>query len=419
MTPEPSEEIAGIAAWLADYSGISTSIIGASTLLRAIRQRLKATGVSDIASYQELLLASADEQQNLVELVVVPETWFFRDRHPYAYLRDHVAGLLQGGSPLQPLRLLSAPCSTGEEPYSMAMTLFDMGLSSQAFSIDAIDICRQSIRKARAAVYGKHSFRGVSEEEQRRHFQATPKGQALHAAIRQPVHFRRSNLMDGLSQLATRYEVIFCRNLLIYLEEEASQRLLESFSGLLKEGGLLIVGSAETGKVPSSLYSPIRAPFVFGFLRRELQALPVPSAVSSVAVSPPPRPRSSRSPRRSPSRSQRPSGPLSPSRPSRVSQPAAQPPAARAAAAQDPVQEAQRFARELERDPCSHATYLRFGQWLASQNRDEEAIDCLQKCLYLKPDSRDALQAMIQLTTQLGQLERSRQYQGRLERLDP
>ena len=83
------------------------------------------------------------------------------------------------------------------------------------------------------------------------------------------------------------------------------------------------------------------------------------------------------------------------------------------------MQEAQRFARELERDPYSHAAYLRFGQWLASQNRDEEAIDCLQKCLYLKPDSRDALQAMIQLTTQLGQLERSRQYQGRLERLDP
>ena len=280
MTPEPSEEIAGIAAWLSDYSGISTSIIGASTLLRAIRQRLKATGVSDIASYQELLLASADEQQNLVELVVVPETWFFRDRHPYAYLREHVAGLLQAGLPSQPLRLLSAPCSTGEEPYSMAMTLLDMGLPSQAFSIDAVDICRRSIRKARLAVYGKHSFRGVSEEEQRRHFQATAKGQALHAAIRQPVHFRRANLMNCQAELATRYDVIFCRNLLIYLEEDASQQLLESFAGLLKVGGLLIVGSAETGKVPSSLYSPIRTPFVFGFLKREPQALPVPAAAA-------------------------------------------------------------------------------------------------------------------------------------------
>ena len=422
MTADSAGDIHGIAAWLAAYSGISTTIIGIPSLMRAVQQRLKATGVTELATYHDLLLESPEEQQDLVELVVVPETWFFRDRHPYAYLREHVAGLLQAGLPSQPLRLLSAPCSTGEEPYSMAMTLLDMGLPSHSFSIDAVDICRRSIRKARQAVYGKHSFRGVSEEEQRRHFQATAKGQALHPAIRQPVHFRRSNLMNCQAELATRYDVIFCRNLLIYLEEDASQQLLESFAGLLKVGGLLIVGSAETGKVPSSLYSPIRAPFVFGFLRRDATALPAPPApaVSSVDLSASLRPRrDARPPRPSPSRSQRPSGLPTINRPSRASRSAPQPSAGMAAPALVPAQEATRFAQELERDPTSHATYLRFGQWLASQNRAEEAIDCFQKCLYLRPDSRDALLAMIQLTTQLGQLERSRQYQGRLERLNP
>ena len=406
MTADSAGDITGIAAWLAAYSGISTTIIGIPSLMRAVQKRLKATGVTELATYHDLLLESPEEQQDLVELVVVPETWFFRDRHPYAYLREHVAGLLQDGLPSQPLRLLSAPCSTGEEPYSMAMTLLDMGLPSQAFSIDAVDICRPSIRKARLAVYGKHSFRGVSEEEQRRHFQATAKGQALHPAIRQPVHFRRSNLMNAQTELGTQYDVIFCRNLLIYLEEDASQQLLTSFANLLKVGGLLIVGSAESGKVPSSLYSPIRTPFVFGFLKREPQALPAPAAAptSSVDQNAAPRHASvSRPARRSPSR--------------RTSRTAPQPPASTATPAQ--TQDAQRFARELERDPTSHSTYLRYGQWLTGQNRAEEAIDCFQKCLYLKPDSRDALLAMIQLTTQLGQLERSRHFQGRLERLNP
>ena len=426
MTAELTSEIAGIAATLAAFSGISTSIIGVPSLMRAVNARLKVTGIADLAAYHDLLAASPGEQQDLVELVVVPETWFFRDRHPYAYLRDHVAGLVDGGLSQHPLRLLSAPCSTGEEPYSMAMTLLDMGLSGQAFSIDAIDICRPSIRKARQAVYGKHSFRGVSEEEQERHFEPTAKGHALHPAIRQLVHFRRSNLMNCQAELATRYDVIFCRNLLIYLEDEACQKLLTTFASLLREGGLLIVGSAETSKVPSNLFSPIRAPFVFGFLRRdEPQTLPLAAGTTSPTVhqdATTRRTNNTRPARPNPSRTVRPSGLVSTSRASRAnrSAPQAQPSASTAAlATAAPSREAQRFAQELERDPTSHDTYLRYGQWLTGQERQEEAVDCFQKCLYLKPDSRAALLAMIQLTAQLGQLERSRLYQGRLERLDP
>ena len=423
MTAEPTSEIAGIAATLAAFSGISTTIIGVPSLMRAVNARLKVTGIADLAVYHDLLTASPGEQQDLVELVVVPETWFFRDRHPYAYLRDHVAGLNRGGLAQHPLRLLSAPCSTGEEPYSMAMTLLDMGLFGQAFSIDAIDICRHSIRKARQAVYGKHSFRGVTEDEQERHFEPTAKGHALHPAIRQLVHFRRSNLMNCQAELATRYDVIFCRNLLIYLEDEACQRLLTTFASLLKEGGLLIVGSAEMSKVPSNLFSPIRAPFVFGFLRRDQpETLPLPAGttiptVHQDAITSPPV-----NTRPNPSRNVRPSGLVSTSRASRAnrSAPQDQPSASTASLATAATsRDAQRFAQELQRDPTSHDTYLRFGQWLTSQERPEEAADCFQKCLYLKPDSRAALLAMIQLTAELGQLERSRLYQGRLERLDP
>ena len=427
-------ELSGIADWLAAYSGISTAIIGTHSLKRAVEQRLKATGLSDAAAYLEPLLCSAEEQQDLVELVVVPETWFFRDRQPYVHLREHVSRMLQGGLPSQPLRLLSAPCATGEEPYSMAMTLLDMGLPKEAFSIDAIDICRQSIRRARQAVYGKHSFRGVSEAEQQQHFQPSAQGFALHPAIRQTVHFRRANLMVALAELAPSYDVIFCRNLLIYLEEAASQHLLGAMAGLIKPGGLLFVGSAETGKVPLDLFEAIREPFVFGYRRRDAQVskplLPaaIPSAVlrpASTATGPSVRdrsgvPRQPRRPRtlRSPSSRIPLQSPFAAAAPRALAATAVRERLAATVAAAAPT-ELQRFQQELARDPYSDAAYLQLAHWMLSHNRPQEALECLQKCLYLKPNSREALKAMIQLTQKLGLIERSRQFQGRLARLEP
>ena len=434
MTSNCPADLVAIANWLAGYSGISTTIIGSHSLNRAVQLRLTATGLNDTASYFEHLLVSPEEQQDLVELVVVPETWFFRDRRPYAYLRDHLVRLLQGGLPSQPLRLLSAPCSTGEEPYSMAMTLLGMGLPQEAFSIDAIDISRQSIRRARQAVYGKHSFRGVSEAEQQQHFQATAQGLALHPAISKTVHFRRANLMVGLAELATQYDVIFCRNLLIYLEEPASQHLLASLAGLIKLGGLLIVGSAETGKVPPDLFEAIREPFVFGYRRRDVEASPplllgaIPSLDRSPATAPP---LAERERSRGPSQSRQgrtrralASGtPLpTPSSTARRSLVAAgrkeRPSPSRVPAAAAPT-DLQHVAQELARNPYSDAAYLQMAHWMLGQNRPQEALESLQKCLYLKPDSREALKAMIQLTRQLGEVERSRQFQGRLARLEP
>ena len=463
MTSKPTIDCNGVATWLAEYSGISAGIIGHHSLQRAVGKRLEATGLDDSEAYLELLLVSPQEQQNLVELVVVPETWFFRDRQPFVHLRQHVNTLMAGGLPPQPLRLLSAPCASGEEPYSIAMTLLGMGLPAEYFRIDAIDICRQSIRKARQAVYGKHSFRGVSEAEKTQNFQVTPQGLALNPAIRQTVHFECANLMRCLAETGSNYDVIFCRNLLIYLEEAASQHLLESFASLMRPGALLIVGSAETGKVPSSLFHPIRESFVFGFLRREEPSSLLPAAASSAAALTASSPASARDSAHG--------GVAAPASPRRRERPARQPAletgaqrrrALRAATAavppaSQPRSQAATLARsaaqlgdptadnavartagragssgepatgheldecrqELERNPYCDATYLRLAQLLELRNQTEEAIDCLQRCLYLQPNSRQALEAVIALTKQAGQIERSRQFQGRLARLLP
>jgi chemotaxis protein methyltransferase WspC len=394
-------DFTAIGHWLSSHTGMSPEILGGNALRRAISKRLAATGSPDTESYCGTLLASEAEQDALVDLLVVPETWFFRDREPFVYLQRHVGHRLaaadnsqshaQTQAQLQPLRLLSAPCASGEEPYSMAMTLLDFGLATTEFSIDAIDICKASIRKARKAIYGKYSFRGVSAEEQRRYFVATDEGFCLDPKIAQCVQFQRSNLMRCLETVAAPYDVIFCRNILIYLEDEASQYLLQTMGRLLKPGGLLVVGSAETGKVPDSLFRPLRESFVFGFERR--------SQESSEDVMAPPAPLVARA--------------------MASEQPMGRPVARKRSAlpADLPSTELDRCRRSLESNPTCEPLYLRMADLLIQQQQKQEALVWLRKCLYLQPQSTDVLQKLIEISRDLGQYQESEQFKARLARL--
>jgi chemotaxis protein methyltransferase WspC len=202
-------DITSIGDWLSSHTGICPAIIGVSTLRRAVAKRLDANTLDDPQVYLAMLLNSEEEQDALVELLVVPETWFFRDRQPFVHLQAHVNQRLPDVSGQMPLRLLSAPCSSGEEPYSMAITLLELGLPASHFSIDAVDICKPSIRKARKAVYTKHSFRGVTPSEWHRHFQATAEGFSLDPTITSTVRFHRANLMRCLGGIGGAYDVIF------------------------------------------------------------------------------------------------------------------------------------------------------------------------------------------------------------------
>lgn len=286
----------------------------------------------------------------------------------------------------------------------MAMTLLDLGLSTSEFSIDAIDICKASIRKARKAVYGKHSFRGVSPEDQRRHFVATNEGFCLDPKIAQCVRFQRSNLMRCLEAMAAPYDVVFCRNLLIYLEDQATQYLLQTFARLLKPGGLLVVGSAETGKVPAALFSPLRESFVFGFERRnqesseDVMAPPAPLVARAMASQ-----RIIPALRKAPARTAPKERPVAPKR---------------SVLPADVVStELDRCRRSLESDPTCDPLYLRMADLLIQEHQKQEALVWLRKYLYLQPQSTDVLQKLIEISRELGQYQESEQFQARLARL--
>ncbi len=262
----------------------------------AVRSRLRATQSAGHRSYFDLLLCSEQELEELLELVLVNESWFFRDSKPMLALAHR--WLEHRPDPGRPVRLLSLPCASGEEPYSLAMALLDVNHLPHSFEIDAVDISASALRRARAGVYGPHSFRSRDLSFRERHFQATPEGFRINPATRARVRFIKANLLhDPLPVMPRTYDVVFCRNLLIYLDEDARRKALGRLTGLLTPTGQLVVGLAEqdlllnSGLVRGWLPHSFGLPDPMSSARKTLGTHP-PARAERLAPTSPGRPRS-------------------------------------------------------------------------------------------------------------------------------
>ncbi len=271
--------LSAIAKLLSQTIGLDPDTIGHQRIARAAETRRVGCKLPDIESYWARLQTSASELEELIELLIVPETWFFRDGKPFDYLKTYVTSewLNQpnGSTTLtdhrktltdhrKTLKLLSVPSSTGEEPYSMAIALLEAGLNPKQFAIDAIDISQRSLAKARRGLYTKNSFRGDAWTGRSRYFQQTAEGYELCQLVKGLVNFQQGNVMTSLAIAPKQYDIIFCRNLLIYLKSEVCSQVLAALDRLLIPGGLLFVGASETGNVPDN-YISIRQPFTFAY----------------------------------------------------------------------------------------------------------------------------------------------------------
>lgn len=226
--------------------GVSADAIGPEVIAKAVRLRVAECGLADIKAYLNLVKTSEEEQGNLIEAVVVPETWFFRNKNSFAFLSNYVTGEWLPKHRGDRLRVLSVPCSTGEEPYSIAMALMDAGIGGDRFHIDGVDISEAALGRAKSGVYTKGSFRGDDLSFRKRYFE--PKGDAyqLNADVRKGARFIKGNLLDDSFFMDQEpYDIIFCRNLLIYLSSEAKRRALEILDRLLARSGILFLGHAE------------------------------------------------------------------------------------------------------------------------------------------------------------------------------
>jgi chemotaxis protein methyltransferase WspC len=248
--------------------GLDAASIGGSAVERAVLERVSACGLAGPDAYWQRLCASPVELQQLIEAVVVPETWFFRDRQAFSTL-VRVGRKAWWPTPADGVRrILSMPSSTGEEPYSIAMALFDAGVAADRFCIDAVDISAHALAVARAGEYGKNSFRGRELGFRARYFDATATGHRLADRVRRQVQFRQGNLLAGdVAAAPTRYDAIFCRNLLIYFDRPTQERAVRALERLLTPDGIVLVAPCETGVLQNHGFVPLDAPHAFAFRR--------------------------------------------------------------------------------------------------------------------------------------------------------
>lgn len=237
--------------------GLDVTTVGSSLVQRAVMRRISACGARGVAEYVDRIGSDEHELQELVEAVVIPETYFFREPDALDAVARMVAKPDTGGSATSTVHVLSAPCSTGEEPYSIAMSLLAAGVPPSAIAIDAVDVSREAVRRARLAVYRATSFRGGTFDWTP-YFSQTSTERALHAEVRDLVRVEHGNLLDpAFRPPRSQYDVIFCRNLLIYFDGETQARVLATLGSLLTPAGILVVGAADTFAVRRAGFGPM------------------------------------------------------------------------------------------------------------------------------------------------------------------
>jgi chemotaxis protein methyltransferase WspC len=393
---------AAVRALLRDHVGFSPATLGDAVYDDAIETRLRTTGLSQ-ALWYEKLQRDPSELDALVEALVVPETWFFRDENPFVELARHA--LKRAPDPRTPLRVLSLPCASGEETYSIAIALREAGLQPSQFRVDGIDVSTAALSRAAAGLYRSVSFRSPRAEASKQTW-FVPSGDqfALVPSARESVSFQRGNALDSkLLRGAPPYDVIFCRNLLIYFDRAARESLVATLRSSLTVGGLLFVGHAEslTGFDNGLRRLPdVRA---FGYER-------IKDGEAVLTLAQPPRLLSTQHHTKQPAREHRAAVPVGPS-PSSVAVPAATSDtadrahdplgAARALANQGALAEARTLVEEALSSPSADAFHL-LGMICQEEGRFDEAERCLTRAIYLDSEHYASLVNMALLRERRG-----------------
>lgn len=419
-------------AFLKNRIGLDVASVGEAIIERAVRQRCTLSKSADHDAYWQLLLGSPDEQQALIEAVIVPETWFFRYPESFVTLGKLATARLAQLNGVRPLRILSLPCSTGEEPYSIAMALFDAGMQPQQFKVEAVDISPLSLQRARNGVYGKNSFRGADLGFRERHFSQVTEGYRVEDRVRERVGFQAGNLLDPTLPVAqSAYDFVFCRNLLIYFDVETQKRGFEALKRMTRDDGVLFIGPAEGSLLGRMGMASIGIAQSFAFRHRAEQPL---EPLSVVMTAPTPRPlpaeplpgaRPMPSPGLRPRSSVRPFAPLPPATR------AALPPSPAAGEAATLLESIKRLANEgnsveakaaCEKYLKHHEPVASVFYWqglLAEVGGDVAAAQGFyRKALYLQPQHPEALAQLAALLAAQGDSAGARRLQERAARVN-
>lgn len=237
---------------IADYCGIYFTDSFKYLVERRLQPRLQVLGVSNFRDYYRLLKYGPEtgrEFDEIVERVTTNETYFFREmRQLQAFTDEVLPEVLRTTDPVGIVRIWSAGCSTGEEPYTIAMLLDEVPAArSHRFEIFGNDISRKVLRNAREGVYRDSSFRATDQRYIDRYFVSDNNLRRLRDEVRNRVTFGHLNLMhEGSMALLSNVDVIFCRNVIIYFDQRARSNLISMFYRKLRPGGFLLLGHSES-----------------------------------------------------------------------------------------------------------------------------------------------------------------------------
>lgn len=220
-------------------------------IVRRLTDRLTATGCQTFSAYFALLRADPAEATAVVNSFTVNETYFYREDHQLRCLsEDILPEVIRGKAPGDRIRLWSQPCSTGEEAYSIALWLLENWRMVDAYNVEIVgsDLDTAALAAARVGRYGPRSLSRLPEAVLDAYFEP-PRRHArdIIQDLRESVHFTEANLVDPASMAAQgRFEVIFCRNVLIYFDDASRQRATDALYTALVPGGFLCLGHSES-----------------------------------------------------------------------------------------------------------------------------------------------------------------------------
>ncbi len=246
------EDFAALRDLVKSLTGINLSDQKRELVYGRLSRRLRALGLTSFQQYRRLLAANPQELVQLTNAITTNLTAFFRERHHFEYLREEVlAPIAADPRATRRVRIWSAGCSTGEEPYSIAMTVIEAlpDLPRWDIRILATDLDSDVLARARAGVYGAERIRGVDPERLARFFTARREGAdtsyRVVPALSDLITFRQLNLMHKLPMKGP-LDAIFCRNTVIYFDKETQRDLFSRIAVLQHPGDKLFLGHSES-----------------------------------------------------------------------------------------------------------------------------------------------------------------------------
>jgi chemotaxis protein methyltransferase CheR len=249
------------------FSGIRLPEAKREMVYARLARRLRSLGIASFDDYVRFLELEPAEWEHCTNALTTNVTSFYREEHHFKILAEHATATARAG---EPFRVWSAGCSSGEEPYTIAMCLQET-LPQANFAVVASDLDTQVLASAREAVYPLASVEKLSAARQKRFFQrgtGSFEGKArVRREIAAHVEFLRVNLMEAQWPIEGGLDAIFCRNVMIYFDKPTQRRLIERYARLLRPSGLFFAGHAES-LLDQGKYFNLRGQTVYELARK-------------------------------------------------------------------------------------------------------------------------------------------------------